>query len=97
MVTSQKKHSFFCWANRLFIFIKALAFININKSISDYNKSKGIKLNYIKNNSKIPSDYDLDFFAYNNDYDIYGNEIVKELLYEGSQKRFIYWSPKIQK
>lgn len=63
---------------------------------SDYNKLKGIKLNYIKSDSKTPLDYNLDFFAYNNDYDIYENKIVKELLYEGSQKRFIYWSPKIQ-
>jgi hypothetical protein len=29
--------------------------------------------------------------VYYEDTDIYGNKITKEELYEGSQKRFIYW------
>ena len=29
--------------------------------------------------------------------DIHGNVVKKEEMYEGSQKRFIYWCPNIQK
>ena len=29
--------------------------------------------------------------------DIYGNKVIKKELYDGSQKRFIYYVPTIQK
>ena len=51
----------------------------------DYDYKKAVKLKIIKKNTKLPSDYGLDF------KDIYGNKVIKEELYEGSQKRFIYW------
>ena len=37
-----------------------------------------------------------DFFVYNEDEDIHGNKVTKEELYEGSQKRFIFWVKNIQ-
>jgi formamidopyrimidine-DNA glycosylase len=63
----------------------------------DYNKKKAIKLGIIKENIKLPSDYKREFFVYYEEKDIYGNIIKKEPLYEGSQKRFIYWVPSRQK
>ena len=62
-----------------------------------YNYKKAIKLGLIKDNTKLPKDYERDFFIYYEDTDIYGNKVKKEELYEGSQKRFIYWCPSYQK
>ena len=42
-------------------------------------------------------DYNRDFFVYDQEYDIYDNKVIKEELYEGSQKRFIYYVKEIQK
>ena len=61
-----------------------------------YDRKKGIKLNILKKHDKISYDYNRDFFIYRQDKDIYNNNIIKEELYEGSQKRFIYWCPNIQ-
>ena len=61
-----------------------------------YNYNKAIKLKIIKS-TKLPEDYERDFFVYYEDFDIYGNSVKKEELYEGSQKRFIYWCPDYQK
>jgi len=63
----------------------------------DYDYNKGIELKYIKKIDKLPNDYKRDFFVYMHDKDIYNNNIIKEELYEGSQKRFIHWVPEIQK
>lgn len=62
-----------------------------------YNKDKAIKLKIIKKSYKLPIDYKKRFLVYGHDYDIYGNKIIKEQLYEGSQIRYIYWSKKYQK
>jgi formamidopyrimidine-DNA glycosylase len=56
-----------------------------------YDKKEAIKMKIITSKDKLPSDYDRDFFVYNEDEDIYGNKIIKEELFVGSQKRFIYW------
>ena len=61
-----------------------------------YNYNKAIKLNIIKDNIKLPDFYKRDFFVYYEESDIYGNIVKKEELYEGSQKRFIYWCPDYQ-
>jgi hypothetical protein len=45
----------------------------------------------------IPRNYDRDFLVYSENTDIYNNKVIKEELYEGSQKRFIYWTKKMQK
>ena len=45
----------------------------------------------------MPNDYERDFFVYKQNTDINGYNVKKEELYEGSQKRFIYWVPKVQK
>jgi len=63
----------------------------------DYDYNKGVELKYIKKNDKLPNYYKRDFFVYMHDKDIYNNNVIKEELYEGSQKRFIHWVPKIQK
>ena len=61
-----------------------------------YNYNKGVKLNIIKKTDKLPTDYNRVFFIYNEDVDIYGNQVLKEKLYEGSQIRYIYWVKKYQ-
>ena len=61
-----------------------------------YNYNKAIKLKIMKP-TKLPEHYKRDFFVYYEDFDIYGNPVKKEELYEGSQKRFIYWCPGYQK
>ena len=64
----------------------------------DYDYKNGVKKGYIDTNStlKLPNDYQRDFFIYRQEHDIYDNKVKKEELYEGSQKRFIYWVEKIQ-
>ncbi len=59
----------------------------------DYDKKK---IADIKINIKLPSDYNRIFYIYNQPDDIYGNKVEKKELYIGSQKRFIYYVPKIQ-
>lgn len=76
--------------NTIFKSIRALVW-------SDYDQKKAIKLKFIKKSFKTPQHYGRDFFIYYYTEDIYGNKIKKEELYEGSQKRFIYWVPGIQK
>jgi len=56
----------------------------------EYDRKKIAKSN------KLPINYGRDFFVYREDKDIYGNPVKKEELYEGSQKRFIYWVPTLQ-
>jgi formamidopyrimidine-DNA glycosylase len=56
-----------------------------------YDKKMAFSKKIISKKDKLPSDYDRDFFVYNEDEDIYGNKVIKEELFEGSQKRFIYW------
>ena len=63
----------------------------------DYDYKKGIKKGYISKLLKLPNDYKRDFFIYRQEKDINDNKVKKEELYEGSQKRFIYWVEKIQK
>jgi len=64
---------------------------------ADYDLKKGIKLKLVRRTDVFPRKYKRDFLIYYEDEDIYGNKIEKEELYEGSQKRFIFWVPKIQK
>jgi formamidopyrimidine-DNA glycosylase len=63
---------------------------------SDYNYTKAIKLGFIKKNFKTAQKYGRDFFIYYYEDDIHGNKVIKEEMYEGSQKRFIYWVKNIQ-
>jgi formamidopyrimidine-DNA glycosylase len=63
----------------------------------DYDYKTGVKKGYISKTLKLPNDYQRDFFIYRQDKDINDNIVKKEELYEGSQKRFIYWVDKIQK
>lgn len=63
----------------------------------DYDIKYAKKIKLINSRVKLPSDYGRTFFVYAEDTDIYGNPVVKKELYEGSQKRYIYYVPKIQK
>ena len=63
----------------------------------DYDIKMAKKLKLISKETKFPRDYDRMFFVYNYDEDIHGNKIIKKELYEGSQKRFIYYVPTLQK
>ena len=63
----------------------------------DYDYKNGVKKGYISKTLKLPNDYHRDFFIYRQDKDINDNIVKKEELYEGSQKRFIYWVENIQK
>lgn len=54
-------------------------------------------LRFCNSKTKIPSYYNRLFFIYREEIDIYGNKVFKKELYEGSQKRFIYYVPSIQK
>jgi len=62
-----------------------------------YDYKEAVKLKIIDKSSKLPSDYKRDFFVYYEDKDIYGNPVTKEELFEGKQKRFIYWVKSRQK
>jgi formamidopyrimidine-DNA glycosylase len=63
----------------------------------DYDYKKGVQKGYISKSLKLPNDYKRDFFIYRQEKDINDHKVKKEELYEGSQKRFIYWVDKIQK
>jgi formamidopyrimidine-DNA glycosylase len=61
----------------------------------DFNKAYSMKL--INKKDKLPKDYNRNFFVYKQTEDIHGNKVIKEELYEGSQKRSIYWVKEVQK
>lgn len=62
-----------------------------------YDRAKGIQLGYITKHTKLPSDHGRIFYVYDCETDILGNPVTKERLYEGSQKRSIYWVKAVQK
>lgn len=62
----------------------------------DYDYKTGVKKGYINKTLKLPNDYQRDFFIYRQEKDTNGNTVKKEELYEGSQKRFIYWVENVQ-
>jgi formamidopyrimidine-DNA glycosylase len=64
---------------------------------SEYNYKKAIKLGFIGKTFRRPQMHGRDFFVYYEKKDINDNPVKKEELYEGSQKRFIYWAPAVQK
>ena len=62
----------------------------------DYAPDEARKKGYINSNFKIPHDYGREFFVYRQETDIEDRKVVKKELYEGSQKRYIYWVREIQ-
>ena len=56
-----------------------------------YDKKEGVKMKLISKTDKLPQDYKRDFFAYQEEQDVFGKKVTKEQLYEGSQVRYIYW------
>jgi formamidopyrimidine-DNA glycosylase len=72
-------------------------FHNVRSLIwGEYDHKEGEKLKIISKKDKLPSDYKRDFFVYKEETDVFGNPVIQEPLFEGSQKRFIYWVKKIQ-
>jgi len=63
----------------------------------DYDRDEAIKLKIMTKSTKLPKDYDRMFFVYQEETDIHGHKIIKKELFEGSQKRFIYYVPEVQK
>jgi len=63
----------------------------------DYDLKEAKKLKIISKKPILPHNFKRDFFVYYEDEDVNGNKIIKEELYEGSQKRMIYWVPTVQK
>jgi len=63
----------------------------------DYDKQEAIRLKIMTKTTKLPKDYDRLFFVYMEEKDIHGHKVIKKELYEGSQKRFIYYVPEVQK
>ena len=63
----------------------------------DLAPEDALKKGYIGADFKIPHDYGREFFVYMQEKDLDGRKVVKEELYEGSQKRNIYWVPEVQK
>lgn len=63
----------------------------------DYNYDEGVKKGIITKGFKIPRDYGQEFFVYRQETDINGNKVSKKELFEGSQKRFIFWVENVQK
>jgi len=61
----------------------------------DYDFKKGQKEGYIK--YKTPNEYKRNFFVYKEEKDVDGNIVKKKELFEGSQKRFIYYVDSVQK
>jgi len=64
---------------------------------SDYDYKYAVKHKIIGKKFKRPSDYGRDFYIYWEEEDIHGNKVKTEELYEGSQKRTIFWVPSYQK
>lgn len=62
----------------------------------EYSYSQAKKLGYINSKTKLPSDYNRTFFIYGQESDMFDNKVKKDELFVGSQKRFIYWVPKVQ-
>jgi formamidopyrimidine-DNA glycosylase len=63
----------------------------------DYDYDFALKKGFINKGFKIPHDCGREFFIYRQDTDLDGNKVSKKELFEGSQKRFIYWVDSIQK
>lgn len=62
-----------------------------------YNYNKGVKQGFIEaNHDKVPEDYGREFYVYFQTTDPNGHPVKKEELYDGSNKRFIHWSPDVQ-
>lgn len=62
----------------------------------DYDRTYALKKKLIDKGGKLPKDYGRNFYIYKQTNDIYGNKVIKEELYEGSQKRFIYMVQELQ-
>jgi formamidopyrimidine-DNA glycosylase len=62
----------------------------------DFNPTEAKKIGYITADFKIPHDYGREFFVYRQEKDIDGRKVEKRELYEGSQKRTIFWVPEVQ-
>ena len=63
----------------------------------DYDYDFALKKGFINKGFKIPHDYGREFFIYQQETDLDGHKVSKKELFEGSQKRFIFWVESVQK
>jgi formamidopyrimidine-DNA glycosylase len=63
----------------------------------EYDRKKAVELKIISKQAKLPSDYNRDFFVYRQEKDINDNVVKSNELYEGSNKRTIFWVSEVQK
>ncbi len=95
------------WCSRISPFrkVKDLTLLELKRifknskllTVGDFNYKKAIRNGIITEKNRLPRHYERNFFVYFQKQDIYENTIVKELLYTGKIKRFIYWVPSLQK
>lgn len=77
--------------------LKKLFLVCKRLTVGIYNKKLAIKLKYLKSNTKLPKDYGRIFFVYRQEYDINNYKVRQKKIYEGSEKKTIYYVPEIQK
>jgi formamidopyrimidine-DNA glycosylase len=90
------------WLSKInpFIKVKSLSNNDVKKIYHNvrlliwgqYNKKLGIQYGIINKSDKLPIDYNRNFFVYQQETDIYGKQVFKEKLYEGSQIRYIFYT-----
>jgi len=86
-------------------FIRTLKSVELNRLYralrglvwGEYDYKYAIKNQIIKKSVMLPSKYQRTFFVYDQETDIWGNKVISEPLYTGTQKRTIYWVKQIQK
>lgn len=62
-----------------------------------YDRKRGVQLGYIAPDAKFPRDTGRYFWIYNCETDPGDRTVIKQELYEGKQKRSIYWVRELQK
>jgi endonuclease-8 len=77
--------------------LMALYTASRNLTWGQFDYDFAIKSGIFKKDIDFPFHHKRYFFVYRQDTDIFGNKVSKEELYEGSQKRTIFYVPEIQK
>lgn len=77
--------------------LKKLFLVCKRLTVGIYNKKLAIKLKYMNSNTKLPKNYGRLFFIYRQEYDINNYKVRQKKIYEGGEKKIIYYVPEIQK
>ena len=65
-------------------------------TLGDYDYNEALRLKIIKKTDKLPRNYKRNFFVYMQKKNIYRNPVLKEELYTGKIKRFVYYVRELQ-